>query len=330
MFKIAFLQSKSTTNQIFSSEELSFISKLGSVVMNEEDSNPSTEQVKSLIREADIAITSWGCPKLEKDVLDSAPNLKLVLHAAGSVKGIISQELWERGIRVSGAAEALGKGVAETALGLTICSLKNLWQLSNNTKKGEWHKDRNRVREIYNVTIGVIGGGRAGKHYIRLLKNFDANVLIYDPIMDKDEAKLLGATKVELEDLLKKSDVVSIHAPSIPATYKMLNKERLMLMKDEGIIINTARGSIIDEEALIEELKKGRLFACLDVTEPEPPVKDHPFRSLPNVVLTPHIAGAVNNGLYRIGKYISEEIVRYLNGDKMDGEVYREKLDTIA
>jgi phosphoglycerate dehydrogenase-like enzyme len=124
--------------------------------------------------------------------------------------------------------------------------------------------------------------------------------------------------------------VVTIHAPSIPSTDKLLNSITLALMKDDAVLINTARGTIIDENALVAELEKGRLFACLDVTDPEPPVTDHPFRKLPNVVLLPHIAGAVNNGLHRIGKYTVNEIIKFLNNENLKGEVTLNTIDKLA
>lgn len=208
--------------------------------------------------------------------------------------------------------------------------LHNMWNLSKNTRQGKWSEDKDKVREVYGVTIGVISAGRAGAHYIKLMKNFDVRILLYDPFVSEEKAAELGADKVELDELLKQSDVVSIHAPSIPETYHMLNGDRLAIMKDNAVLINTARGSIIDEQALVAELEKGRLFACIDVTDPEPPAEEHPFRSLPNVVLTPHIAGAVNNGLYRIGKYVVSEIQAYIEGEKMDGEVLEYKLGSLA
>lgn len=330
MKNIVLLMNDSLRNSIFDEKTMAELREFGNVYINDVDENPDSERAKELIKDAHIVITSWGCPQIDKEILDTAPNVELVAHAAGSVKGIVSDELWDRGIRVTGSAKAIGIGVAETALGLTIASLKNMWQLSENTSKGEWNLGKDKVREVYGVNIGVIGAGRAGSHYIELMKNFDVNILLYDPVLTADQAKDMGAKKVELEELLRESDVVSIHAPSIPETDKMLNSETLALMKDDAVLINTARGSIIDEDALVAELKKGRLFACLDVTDPEPPAEDHPFRTLPNVILTPHIAGAVNNGLYRIGSYVAEEVRRFEDGKKMDGEVLQEELDKLA
>lgn len=330
MKNIVFLLNAKLRNSIFKQEDIDALSQIGNIVFNMDEQGPDADKVKELIRDANIAITSWGCPRLDRDILQQAPGLELIVHAAGSVKGIVSDEVWRRKIRVSSCAYPLGIGVAETALGFTITALKNMWDLARNTREGKWDEGREKVREVYGVTIGVIGAGRAGRHYIKLMKNFDVDILLYDPTVDEQQAQEMGVQKVELEELLKRSDVVSIHAPSIPETYHMINRETLMLMKDDAIIINTARGSLIDEEALVEELRKGRLFACIDVTDPEPPDKGHPFRSLPNVILTPHIAGAVNNGLYRIGKYVVEEILAYVKGEKMDGEVFENKLSILA
>ncbi|MDF2685117.1 MAG: hypothetical protein K0S55_298 [Clostridia bacterium] len=328
--KIVLLQNKSLTDTIFNKDDFDALSKLGELTFNQRSTNPQPDEIKNLIKDADIVITSWGCPKIDKLILNEASKLKLIVHAAGSVKGIVSDEVWNRNIRVTGCAEALGIGVAETALALSISSVKNMWTLSKSTRNGEWNSGRENVREFYNLNIGVIGAGKAGRHYIKLLKNFEVKILLFDPTLDEAQCREMGVEKVSLEDLLKRSDVVSIHAPSIPATDKMLNSTTLALMKDNAVLINTARGTIIDENALVAELEKGRLFACLDVTDPEPPVNDHPFRKLPNVVLLPHIAGAVNNGLHRIGKYAVCEITKFLNNESLSGEVNLNNIDKLA
>ena len=330
MKKIVMLPGTDMVNKLFSKDSLQKLSALGEFIVNSESASLDLSKTKALIKNANVIISSWGSPKFDKELLDEAPNLELLLHAAGSIKGMVTPEFWEGGIRVSNSAEPLGKGVAETALGFTIASLKNMWSISDNIKSGDWSKGRDKVRELYNVTVGVIGAGCAGRHYIRLLNNFDVDILLYDPMVSIDKAKSMGAQKVELKDLLKAADVISIHAPSIPQTNKMFNKETLSIMKDDAILINTARGTIIDEQDLLVELYKGRLFVCLDVTDPEPPSIDHPFRNLPNVILTSHIAGAVNNGQKRIGNFITEEFERYLLGKKLVGEIHKDELSVLA
>lgn len=328
--KIVMLQDVEYTERIFTPEHMKQIQRHGSLCINPLKGTPTPDEVAELIEGANIAITSWDCPLLEAAILDRCPELKLIAHAAGTVKPIMSPDVISRGIRVCSANEALARGVAETTLGLTIVSLKNIWQLARNTREGEWNKQRELVRELYEVTVGVIGAGLSGRHYIRLLQQFEVQVLVYDPFLSDLEIKELGAVKVELDQLLQQSDVVSIHAPSIPETNHLMNERTLRLMKDDAILINTARGSLIDEEALVAELRKGRLWACLDVTQPEPPDVHHPFRSLPNVTLIPHIAGATNNGLHRLGSFIAREVDLFIQGSPLMGEVKLSQLHMMA
>lgn len=316
--------------QIFTDQQLARLEKLGEVILNPDYADATPQRAKELLSGADAIITSWGSPKLERELLDVAPNLKIVAHAAGSVKAIVSDELFSRGVRVTNASAALGIGVAETALGLTIASLKNMWFLSQETRRGGWNNGKDAIRELYGVTVGVVGAGRAGSHYIKLMQNFNVEVLLSDPTFTPQRAKELGATLVEFDELIKRSDVISIHAPSIPETDNMFNKDNIPLMKDGAILINTARGSIIDEDALVRELRTGRIFAALDVTNPEPPILDHPFRSLPNVILLPHIAGAVNNGKLRIGEHITGELERFFKGEAMLTEIKAQELASLA
>ena len=328
--KIVVLANKDRCRQVFKKEHLDAMAKFGQVIANNEWEGPDEAAAANLIDGADIAVTSWNCPKMTGKLLEKAPGLKLILHAAGSVKGIAGDELWEKGIRISNAAAALGKGVAETALGFTISSLKNFWNLANVTRYGGWNSQNDTVREIYDVTIGVIGAGFAGRHFIKLLQNFDVDILLYDPTLDEGECMKLGAVKTDLDSLMAKSDVVSIHAPSISATHHMINASNLRLMKNRAVLINTARGTVVDEKALIEELKLGRISACIDVTDPEPPSESNELRNLPNVILTPHIAGSVTNGKKRIGDLIISELESYIADGTLRYEVKKEKLATLA
>ncbi|MNH96950.1 Glycerate dehydrogenase [compost metagenome] len=334
--KTVMLQGKRVTDRVFTADQLERLMKLGALLTwNAEEFNPTKELTMELIRGAEVVITSWGCPPLDAEILDQAPNLKAVLHAAGSVKPVVTPELWQRGIQVTSGASILSRGVGETALGLTIMSLKNIWRVAEETKRSGWWgfaKDdtRNSIREMYGSTIGCIGAGNAGRHYVKLLKHFQVEVLLADPTYTKEQAQELGATLVTLEELLSRSDVVTVLAPEIPATYRMINDERLGLMKEGATLVNLARGSLIDEDALIRHLRTNRISACLDVTDPEPPTLDHPFRHLPNVILTGHIAGAVNNGLLAIGEFIVDEWDRLHQGLPLIAAIDRTKLHELA
>jgi len=163
------------------------------------------------------------------------------------------------------------------------------------------------------------------------MRAFDVDIVLYDPFVSEKKAAEIGVKKTDFEQLLKESDIISIHAPSIPETHHMFNKDTLTLMKKDAVLINTARGSLIDEAALYEHMKAGNLkYACLDVFEPEPPAADHPLRSIKNCIMTPHLAGQANNGLKKIGQHVCEEIERILSGKKPVCEVTRDMLATMA
>lgn len=318
--------------RLFTTGALDRLRTMGTLTLNPDEEEPTAQRLIELAKDADVLITSWGAPQLTGDVVAQLPKLQYVAHAAGSVKPIVSDELWERGIRVTSSAKVLGMGVAETALGYTIAAVKNLFNVSRSIAAGGWHEDYDDIREMFELKIGVMGGGMAGSHYMKLLSMFDVDLLLYDPLITAEQAKeRFNATKVSFEDMLRQSDVVSIHAPSIPETFHMFNADSLKWMKKDATLINTARGTIIDEAALYDHMKNGDLkYACLDVFDPEPPKADHPLRSLPNCIMSPHLAGLTHNGLQRIGAHCAAEIARFFNKEPLLTEVTREQLSTSA
>ncbi len=328
--KTAIIFKKSDISKRFTPKAIQALADLGEVVLHDSD-DLSAEAIKATIAGADIAITSWGNTELTADILDAAPNLRFVMHAAGSVKPVVSDAMWERGIRIAASTKPLGIGVAETALGFAISASKNFYQVNDEIHNGGWNANRSNCKELYEITVGVISGGFVGRHFIKLMRNFGVEILLYDPFVTEEQAAALGAKKADLKELLNQADIVSIHAPSIPATDNMFNAETLKWMKKDAVLINTARGSIIDEKALYEHMAAGNLkYACLDVFNPEPPAADNPLRTLKNVILTPHLAGLATNGQLRIGAHAVEEIHRFLNNERLECEVTEKMLATMA
>jgi phosphoglycerate dehydrogenase-like enzyme len=164
---------------------------------------------------------------------------------------------------------------------------------------------------------------------MRLLQPFEVEILLYDPFVSEEAASQLGVVKSELDNLLRQADIVSLHAPANPDTFHMLNASRLALMKDDALLINTARGTLIDEPALISELSRGRFFALLDVTDPEPPAVDSPLRRLENVVVVPHLAGCIED-CSRMGEMAVEELRRFFAGEPPLYQVRPAMLDRIS
>jgi phosphoglycerate dehydrogenase-like enzyme len=331
-FKLAILMDRRMFRRTVSPEDLARLKRMVRIGSLDLPTYMTEKKATELIQNADICLTGWGTCTLSEVILKSAPGLKFIMHTGGTVKNLINDKVWERNLIVSSAAPAIAVGVAETALGLMISGLKRFYWFREDIKKGGWRnvEEIGRVKELYGLTIGVVGASNVGRNFIRLLHNFTVKIIIYDPCLSVTEAKRLEAEKVGLSALMKRADVVSIHAPAIPRTRHMIDAGCLKMMKKRALLINTARGSIIDEQALIKELKKGRITACLDVTDPEPPLKNSPLRRLPNVILTPHIAGSVTNNMLRQGKFAIDEIERLLKGKKLKNRITRDELKRLA
>ena len=284
----------------------------------------------TLLPRAEGCITSWGVARLDGDVIAAAPRLRAMAHMGSSVTRFVSKALWERGIQVTTAGPALARDVAETTLGLMIVGMKRIWPLGQHVREGGWRESPYwPARELHGKTVGIVGAGHVGRRVIELLRPFDARVLLYDPYVSAEEAARLGVTLVEMDELARRADVVSLHAPAKLDTHHLLDSRRMALMKDDALLINTARGSLIDEQALVAELSKGRFFAFLDVTDPEPPAADNPLRRLENVVVTPHLAGCIED-CGRMGEMAVEELRRFFAGEPPLYRVTPEMLGRIA
>lgn len=286
------------------------------------------------VPDADIVLTSWDTANFDEEVLNSAPRLKLLSHAAGSVRPVVSDGLWQRGIKVTSAASAISHGVAEFCLGLILMATKRVFWLSRGTENGCWMEPAGcfgGLFELYQQNIGVIGAGHIGKRLIRLLKNFDCNVFAYDPYLTAEQAKALGCGKLDtLEELFATCRVVSLNAPTNEGTRNMLRGHHFAAFRPGSVFVNTAGSIQINEAEFIQELRKGTFVACIDRCEIEPCPLDHPYRTLPNVILTPHIAGTAAENRLRIGTFAINEIEAFLHEKPLIHEVTAESLAAMA
>ncbi|MFE3524351.1 hydroxyacid dehydrogenase [Streptomyces sp. NPDC059161] len=273
--------------------------------------------VAAALATAEVLLTCWGAPPLTAAVLDTAPKLRAVVHAAGSVKHHITDACWERGIAVTSAAAANALPVAEYTLAAILFAGKNVLAAARNyaalRTTPPWPSGTGATGN-YRRTVGLVGASRIGRRVIELLRPFDFEVLLYDPYVSAAEAASLGVEPVSLDALCARSDIVSVHAPQLPDTYRMIGARQLALMSAGATLINTARGSLVDEAALLGELLTGRLHAVLDVTDPELPPRESPLYDLPNVLLTPHIAGSLGNELHRMADRALDEVERFAAG----------------
>lgn len=286
-------------------------------------------EITAALAEAELLLTCWGAPRLSSDVLAAAPRLRAVIHAAGSVKHHITPACWARGLAVTSAAAANALPVAEYTLAAILFAGKRVLSTAHRYRAlrapHDWHTELAAAGN-YRRTVGIIGASRVGRRLIALLRPFDLRVLLHDRYVDEAEAGRLGVTLATLDELCAACDVVSVHAPELPGTRHMIGARQLALMPDGSTLINTARGSLIDEPALLPELLSGRLSAVLDVTEPELPPADSPLYDLPNVLLTPHIAGSLGGELHRLADTALAEVERYVQGAPFAHPVHPEDL----
>jgi phosphoglycerate dehydrogenase-like enzyme len=289
------------------------------------------------LAEIEILVSGWGCPPLDEVALAKAPRLQLVAHAAGTVKNHVGPACFDGGIRVVAAAAANAVPVAEFTLAAILLSGKRAFTLRERYR--ELRSFRFWSQEVedpgnFRKTVGVVGASHIGRRVLKALRAFDYRCLLYDPTLTgsqgEAEAAAIGAQLVELDTLLERSDIVSLHAPSLPETHHLLDAQRLALLRDGTVLINTARGALVDGEALTRELVSGRIEAVLDTTEPEVLPAGSPLYTLPNVFLTPHIAGSLARERERMVELVLDEVERFTRGEPLQHEVLRQHLDRIA
>jgi phosphoglycerate dehydrogenase-like enzyme len=331
---IAFAMSPERTRFVVPSGALERLEAIGRILSRDPIIDFADESAKRMLAETDILITGWGCPRLDSAVLRQAPGLRLVSHAAGTVRGLIDPDFFDTTVKITHAAQANAVPVAEFTLAAIILAGKRAFRFRN-----VYSANRNLARVTtmqgepignYGRTIGIVGASRIGRLVIEMLRPLSFHVLLFDPLVSAEEARALGVSKVDLDLLMTEADIVSLHVPLLPGTRHMIGGGHLALMKDGATLINTARGGIVDQAALLDILKSGRVDAIIDVTDPEIPNANSPFYDLPNVFLTPHIAGAIGLERARLGETAVDEVIRYVEGRPMLYEICKADMERIA
>lgn len=309
-------------------EQLAQIGNLLTVDPLTDFGDPAAHDV---LADAEVLVGHWGCPTLDAAALDVMPRLELFAYAAGTVKWQVTDAVWERGIAVTSAAAANAIPVAEFAAAAIVLANKGIvWLSAAERETGlEMRLDRSSLGNM-GKKVGLVGASHVGRLTADLLSHHDLEVAFHDPYLSADDAEAMGVGSMGLDDLCSWCDVLSLHAPDIESTKGMIGARQLALLADGTPIVNTARGALIDAGALEVELVSGRLQAILDVTEPEPLPPDSPLRGLPNVMLTPHIAGAIGTETFRLADLAVEEVRRFAAGEPALHPVRRIDLERIA
>jgi len=266
------------------------------------------------LAEVELLITGWGTPVLDRALLDRFPRLRAVSHSAGSMRAIITDELLARDIALTSSAGANAVPVAEFTLAMIILAAKRTFWAAERLRdskssvdlEGSWPSVGNR-----GLTVGVVGASRIGRLMIDRLASLDVEVIVADPTLDTAEQLALGVPCVPLDELADRSHIITLHAPALPSTIHMVDRALLARLRPGTTLINTARGDLIDQDALADRLLQGDLAAILDVTSPEVLPSSSRLWSTPNTFITPHIAGSIGNELSRLATNAVDEALQF-------------------
>lgn len=283
------------------------------------------------LRQTEVIFSTWGMPALSAEEIARLPELKAVFYAAGSVQGF-ARPFLEAGITVMSAWGANGVPVAEFALAQILLSCKGYFQNTRDCRDPEKRRGKAyRGPGIFDETVALLGAGMIGRMVIERLRPFALNIIVFDPFLTDARAAELGVTKVSLEEAFQQAVVVSNHLANLPATVGMLEGRHFAMMREGAAFINTGRGATVKEEEMIAVLQqRPDLLALLDVTNPEPPVPESPLYTMPNVQLSAHIAGSMNNEVVRMADYAIEEFKRWEAGQPLSYAVSLKMLETMA
>ena len=316
--------------EVYGPEERAIIAELIDVVAPPQTAEEILAHPE-ILREVEVILSGWGAPLMDEAFLNYAPRLRAVFYAAGSIRGFVTDTLWERGILVTSAQEANAIPTAEYTLAAILLSLKHGWQLATQTRLEQRFPTYDDVPGIYGSTVGIISLGMVGRHVRELLRPFNLRVIAYDPFLSPEQGATLDVSLCSLETLFHEAHVVTLHTPLLPQTIGMVRGTHLASMRYGSTFINTARGGLVRQEELIAVLEgRSDLHAVLDVTEPEPPVPGSPLYTLPNVTLTPHIAGSLCSERLRLGQVMVAELQRFVIGQPLQQAITREQVQFMA
>ncbi|MGE9290254.1 MAG: hydroxyacid dehydrogenase [Puniceicoccales bacterium] len=318
-------------DKIYSPEAQSRIERLTAPLTSQITAD-NWHQHRDALASVEYLLSGWGMAVMDESLLNSLPNLKHVFYGAGSIREFYTDLARDRGIGISSAWRANAIPTAEFAHATIILCLKQFWRAQRTAKENRiWTKPPH-APGTYRSTVGIISLGAIGRRVAqRLSEGHELNLIAYDPYASDAVSQIPGLRLVSLDELFTASDVISLHAPNLPETRGMISRELLQSMKLHATLINTARGDLIDEPALIQTLlDRPDLEAVLDVTANEYENQNSPLWDLPNVTITPHIAGSLNGECRRMGTIMVEELERLLTGLPLEHSVTPQILARMA
>ena len=310
----------------FTEENIRLAEALGEVVWNDKDVQLTPEEIAQKIGNSDVYVTGWGSARLDSRILDRAPNLKLLVHLCGTVVPFVSDEMWERGIRVISGNDFFAESVAEGTIAYMLTALRDIPRYSTRLKQEKiWKTSADSNRGLLGKTVGIVSYGAIARHLVRMLQPFRVNIKIYDikPLPADDVVKY-NLSFASLEEIFSSCDIITVHTPLNDKTHHLIGEKLLSMIPEGSIFVNTSRGAVVDQAALEKQLATGRFGAVLDVYEKEPPPTDCSLYLLDNVLLMPHMAGPTVDLRKDITSALLKEAYEFLkNGSAPAHEITR-------
>lgn len=321
-----------TTATFLTQENIDLIESCGEVTWNPYDRHLTPEEFRDALEGVDACVCGWGVPKFEGVVLEKANQLKFIAYVAGSVANTVSQEMYDKGIRISSGNDGFAESVAEGTMAHILASLRRLKEYdARKTTTPWWDPNDFAPERLIEQTVGIVGYGAIAQNLLKMLKPFRVKVKLYSRHTTQEQAAQLGVQKATLEEIFSTCKVVSLHCAQTPETFHMVNEELLSKMPQGALLINTSRGSVIDEAAMARHVSSGHIRVSLDVYEREPIQPDSPLRQLDDsLIMQPHLGGPTLDYRPVAARYAIGDLIRWLKGEQTQHEVLAWRAKTMS
>lgn len=317
-------------DSFFTPQVMDGLTSLGEVERNPYDRDLTEEELTVMAKDAGVLMTGWGTCRLGKEIVTGLPNLRLIAHTAGSVALLASPEIYQTDVRVISGNDIFARSVAEGCLCYILSALRRIEHYTKEIRQGRWLESGFENRGLIGKKVGIVGFGAIAKYFLELIRWFHCEVLIYSSHLTEEEAAQYGGRKAELSEIFSSCEVVSVHSSLTPATEGLITRELLESLRPDALFVNTARGKVIDEQALFSLLEKGRFHAALDVYKEEPLKEDNPIRKCKNVLLMPHMAGPTVDMRKVVAAELTKDIRRFVKGESLLYEITREHAERMT
>lgn len=318
-----------TTASFLTENNIKMLESLGNVTWLDFEGKLTPEVMRDGLVDIDVVVCGWSAPQFTAEVISKANQLKLVAYVAGSVHNKVSNEMYEKGIRIVCGNEAFAMGVAEGTMAYMLASLRHLDEYD--IRNCYWRSSQWGAECLLRKTVGLVGYGAISRHLIPMLRPFGVKIKLFSNHTTEEQAAELGVQKADLKEIFSTCDIISLHCARSDANYHLVNDELLSSMRDGALLVNTSRGDVVDSEALLKHLQVGRIRAALDVFEGEPLPEDSPFRKLGNhVLMQPHCGGPTVDFRYHAAELVIWDIKNLQEGKPLENEIlpWRAKMMT--